>query len=57
MVMATPQPGYRVVTSTPRAQNWATVQAVRARATLAALTTGTYTPVPHTWVTPSHSRW
>jgi hypothetical protein len=50
-VTATTRPGYRVVTSTPTAQNWATVQAARAQATIAALTTGTYTPVPDTWVT------
>lgn len=43
--------GYVLVTSTPTPANFATAAARRAQATIAALTTGTYTPVPRNWAT------
>jgi hypothetical protein len=56
VVTATPGPatltgGYVLVTSTPTPANYATSAARSAQATIAALTTGTYTPVPRNWAT------
>jgi hypothetical protein len=42
---------YVLVTSTPTPANLATAAARSAQATIAALTTGTYTPVPPSWAT------
>ena len=55
VVTATPRRDYvfAVVTSTPTPENWATSSAIRARATIVALSKGTYTPVPLGWVTPT----
>jgi hypothetical protein len=41
-----------IITSTPTPQNIITVAAQARQATAIAATTGTYTPVPDTWVTP-----
>lgn len=56
MVTATPLPtapprGYVLVTSTPTPANYATAAARSAQATIVALSTGTYTPVPRNWAT------
>ena len=56
VVTATPGPpvysgGYVLVTSTPTPASYATAAARSARATIVALSTGTYTPVPPNWAT------
>ena len=56
-ITATPGPAaaasgpYVLVTSTATPANYATASARSAQATIVALSTGTYTPVPRTWVT------
>ena len=51
--VVTATPNRILVTATPRPQNGATAAAAHARATIDALTTGTATPTPRSWVTPT----